>query len=391
MSVLWVKGSGGDLGSMQLDGFATLYLDKLLQLEPLYRGRQHEDEMVALLPHCTFDLNPRAASIDTPLHALLPFDHVDHVHPDAVIALAASSNGEKAAREIYGDQVGWIPWQRPGFDLGVRLRKRVEASPRARGVILAGHGLVCWGRTSKDCYDNTIDLIGRAVEYLNARFAGSATFGGSIGDPKPPEERRRAAASLMPRLRSLLTGGRSKIGHFSDDVESLEFVGSRDFARLAGMGTSCPDHFLRTKIVPLTLDPGRIDDEAYLAHALQTYRDSYQAYYGRCATAADPPIRDAESRGPAAAGSRAIHVRGGQDHRTACGRVLRKCHQRDAGRDDRGRICRIAGEGSLRDRVLGVGRGQVAAHVPSLGLWPDASRSSPEAREASGSRPHAAC
>jgi rhamnulose-1-phosphate aldolase/alcohol dehydrogenase len=293
VNVLWVKGSGGDLGSIELDGFATLYLDKLLQLKTLYRGIEHEDEMVALLPHCTFNVNPRAASIDTPLHALLPFGHVDHVHPDAVIALAASSNGEKVTREIYGDQVGWIAWQRPGFDLGVRLQEYVEGHRHLRGVILAGHGLICWSDSSKECYDNTIDLIGRAVEYLNKRLARSTTFGGAVVHPKPLEERRRTAASLMPRLRSLLTGERQKIGHFSDDPETLEFVGSRDFVRLAAMGTSCPDHFLRTKIAPLALDPERLDDEAYLAGALQTYRDAYGAYYARCATAADPPIRDA--------------------------------------------------------------------------------------------------
>jgi rhamnose utilization protein RhaD (predicted bifunctional aldolase and dehydrogenase) len=161
--VLWVKGSGGDLGSMKLDGFSTLYQDRLLSLEALYRGIAHEDEMVGYLPHCTFGLNPRAASIDTPLHAYLPFAHVDHVHPDAVIALAASSGGEAATREIYGDQMGWLPWKRPGFDLGLRLRDQVATHPGQRGVVLAGHGVICWGDDAKACYDNTIDLIARAV------------------------------------------------------------------------------------------------------------------------------------------------------------------------------------------------------------------------------------
>jgi len=163
--VLWVKGSGGDLGSMKLDGFATVYLDRLLQLESLYRGGQHEDEMVGYLPHCTFNLNARAASIDTPLHGYLPFAHIDHVHPDAVIALAASSGGEAATEEIWGGAVGWLPWKRPGFDLGLRLRDYVARHKGLRGVMLAGHGIICWGNSSKDCYDNTIDLIAAAVAH----------------------------------------------------------------------------------------------------------------------------------------------------------------------------------------------------------------------------------
>src|ERR1700722_9358163 len=171
VDVLYVKGSGGDLGSMKLDGFSTLYLDKLLQLQKLYRGVEHEDEMVGYLPHCTFNLNPRAASIDTPLHALLPFAQIDHVHPDAIIALAASSTGESATREIYGDAVGWLPWQRPGFDLGVQLKDYVHSRPGLRGVMLAGHGVIGWGDTSKACYENTLDLIARAAAYLNERVA----------------------------------------------------------------------------------------------------------------------------------------------------------------------------------------------------------------------------
>src|SRR5580700_3399985 len=176
--VLWVKGSGGDLGSMKLDGFATLYLGRLLQLETLYRGLAHEDEMVAYLPHCTFNLNSRAASIDTPLHAYLPFTHIDHVHPDAVIALAASSAGEAATREIWGGQVGWLPWKRPGFDLGLRLRDYVARQPGLRAVMLAGHGIICWAETSKRCYENTIDLIASAAKFLNAKLTGRHAFGG---------------------------------------------------------------------------------------------------------------------------------------------------------------------------------------------------------------------
>jgi rhamnulose-1-phosphate aldolase/alcohol dehydrogenase len=291
--VLWVKGSGGDLGSMQLDGFSTLYLEKLLGLETFYRGLQFEDDMVGYLPHCMFNLNPRAASIDTPLHGYLPFAHIDHVHPDAIIALAASSGGEAATREIWGGQVGWLPWKRPGFDLGLRLRDVVAGQPSLRGVMLAGHGIICWGDTSKLCYDNTIDLITSAVQYLNKRLSGKPAFGGSRFAPLIASDRAAAAAQLMPRLRGLMQGERPKLGHFSDDAETLEFVCSMDFDQLARIGTSCPDHFLRTKIAPLTLDPSRLDDTVYLAAAVAGYRDDYRAYYARCAGPGDPAMRDA--------------------------------------------------------------------------------------------------
>jgi rhamnulose-1-phosphate aldolase/alcohol dehydrogenase len=291
--VLWVKGSGGDLGSMKLNGFATLYLDRLLQLESLYRGQQHEDEMVGYLPHCTFNLNTRAASIDTPLHGYLPFAHIDHVHPDAIISLAASSAGEAATREIWGGAVGWLPWKRPGFELGLKLRDYVARNKGLRGVMLAGHGIICWGDTSRRCYDNTIELIAAAAKYLNERMAKGPAFGGARLDALPPSERERTAARLMPRLRGLMSAQQSKIGHFSDDPETLEFVGSRNFASLAAIGTSCPDHFLRTKIAPLTLDETRLTDMAYLEKSIADYKASYAAYYQRCASAGDPPMRDA--------------------------------------------------------------------------------------------------
>ena len=291
-TVLWVKGSGGDIGSMKLDGFATLYLDKLLGLESRYRGVAFEDEMVAYLPHCTFNLNARAASIDTPLHGYLPYAHVDHVHPDAIIALAASSAGKDATDAIWGGAVGWLPWKRPGFELGLQLRKLATESPNLRGVMLEGHGIICWGDTAKACYDNTIALIADAAAYLNERLAQGPAFGGEVTPPLAADDRAVLAAALMPRLRGLMRGARGKIGHFSDDPETLEFAGSRDFARLAAIGTSCPDHFLRTKIAPLTLDPARLDDEAYLADALEAYRQGYAAYYQRCAEPGDPAMRD---------------------------------------------------------------------------------------------------
>jgi rhamnulose-1-phosphate aldolase/alcohol dehydrogenase len=292
VEVLWVKGSGGDIGSMKLDGFATLYLDKFRATERLYRGVAFEDEMVEYLPHCTFNLNTRAASIDTPLHGLLPFKHVDHVHPDAVIALAASSGGEQAVREIWGDAIGWIPWKRPGFELGVLIRDHVLANPGSRGAILAGHGLICWAEDDKACYENTIALIADAGRYLNQRLSGRPAFGGQAVAAVGPDVRAAAAAALMPRLRGLMTG-RGKIGHFNDRAETLEFVGSARFAALASIGTSCPDHFLRTKIAPLTLDPALVADDAYLADQINKYREAYAGYYARCARPSDPAQRDA--------------------------------------------------------------------------------------------------
>jgi rhamnulose-1-phosphate aldolase/alcohol dehydrogenase len=290
--VLWVKGSGGDLGSMKLDGFATLYHERMLRLETLYRGVEHEDEMVGYLPHCTFNLNGRAASIDTPLHGLLPYTNIDHVHPDAVIALAASSSGESAAQEVWRGAVGWLPWQRPGFDLGLRLRNYVVQHPGLRGVVLAGHGLICWGETSRACYENTIQLVADAARYLNERLARRPAFGGPRIASLPQAERQRLAAEIMPKLRGLMSGDPAKIGHLSTDAETLEFVCSKDLARLAALGTSCPDHFLRTKIWPLTLDETRLADARYLEESLREYRAKYAAYYQHCATANDPAMRD---------------------------------------------------------------------------------------------------
>jgi rhamnulose-1-phosphate aldolase/alcohol dehydrogenase len=291
VDVLWVKGSGGDIGSMKLDGFATLYQDKLLSLGAYYGGEHDDDKMVGYLPHCTFNLNSRAASIDTPLHSLLPFAHVDHVHPDAIIALAASSGGESATQEIWGGTIGWLPWKRPGYTLAVQLRDYVAANPHFKGVMLAGHGIICWADSAKACYDHTVQLITDAAEHLNGRLAGKPAFGGQTVAPQP--NRAAVAANLMPRLRGLMTGARTKVGHFSDDAETLEFVGSADFGRLAAIGTSCPDHFLRTKIAPLTLDPARLQEDDYLAEKLAAYRSMYAAYYDRCKRHNSPKIRDA--------------------------------------------------------------------------------------------------
>ncbi|MFN5551485.1 MAG: bifunctional rhamnulose-1-phosphate aldolase/short-chain dehydrogenase [Hyphomonadaceae bacterium] len=292
VKVLWVKGSGGDIGSMRLDGFATLYHDKLLELEQIYQGQAFEDLMVGYLPHCTFNLNTRAASIDTPLHGYLPFAHVDHVHPDAIIALAAAKSGKAATQEIWGGRVGWLDWKRPGFELGLMLRDYVQSNQGLRGVMLAGHGIICWGEDAKACYDNTIELIGDAARFLNGRLANRAAFGGKAVATFSDEGRRKVGAYIMPRLRGLMTGKTGKISHFCATPEVLEFVGSVDFLRLAAIGTSCPDHFLRTKITPMTLDPAELGNPNYLEAQLSAYRDSYRAYYTRCAGPEDPAMRD---------------------------------------------------------------------------------------------------
>ncbi|MBV9910477.1 MAG: class II aldolase/adducin family protein, partial [Hyphomicrobiales bacterium] len=260
--VLWVKGSGGDIGSMKLDGFSTLYMDKLNSLKSIYRGLEHEDEMVALYNHCTFNLNPRATSIDTTLHGFVPHKHVDHVHADAVIAIAASENAEALTQEVYGGELGFLPWQRPGFDLGLKLGAMAEANPNMKGVVLGGHGLFTWGPTSKECYRITLEMINKAAEWLAAR-APKAAFGGPQVEALPRADRRNAAARLLPAIRKHISSSERKIGHFTDAAAVLEFVNSRDLKDLAALGTSCPDHFLRTKIRPLVLpyDPttGKLD------------------------------------------------------------------------------------------------------------------------------------
>lgn len=294
--VLWVKGSGGDLGSMKRDGFSTLYLDKLEGLKGLYRGLAHEDEMVALFSHCTFDLNPRATSIDTPLHAFVPHRHVDHVHADAVIAIAASVDAERLTREVFGGRLGFLPWQRPGFDLGLKLGEMAARHPDYIGVVLGGHGLFTWADTSKACYEMTLRAIQQAADWLAAHEQKPA-FGGAKVQAASPEKRRAIAARLMPLIRGKISADERKIGHFTDAPEVLEFVNSSALTTLAPLGTSCPDHFLRTKIRPLLLpyDPVRDNLDEVIADldgVLAAYRRDYAAYYERCKHPDSPAMRD---------------------------------------------------------------------------------------------------
>ncbi|TGP22218.1 MULTISPECIES: bifunctional rhamnulose-1-phosphate aldolase/short-chain dehydrogenase [unclassified Mesorhizobium] len=297
VEVLWVKGSGGDSASIKKDGFATLYMDKLRALKGLYRGLAHEDEMVGYLPHCTFNLNPRAASIDTPLHAFVPKPCVDHMHPDAIIAIAAAKDSRAITKEVFGDAIGWLPWKRPGFELGVWLEKFCLENPDAKGVVLESHGLFTWGDTPKECYETTISVINQAIEWFERRSEGVAIFGGEVVKSLDATARRAIAAKLMPWIRGLISEKSHKLGHFDDQPAVLEFVNSRDLRPLAALGTSCPDHFLRTKIRPLVIefDPAKPDVDAVIARLaddIAEYRVGYQAYYDSCKHPDSPAIRD---------------------------------------------------------------------------------------------------
>jgi rhamnulose-1-phosphate aldolase/alcohol dehydrogenase len=299
VEVLWVKGSGGDVGSMKLDGFSTLYMDKLRALKGLYRGLAHEDEMVGYLPHCTFNLNPRAASIDTPLHSSLPYAHVDHMHPDALIAIAAMANSQAITEQVFEGTVGWMPWLRPGYELGQQLAAYNAAHPGLRGIVLGGHGLFSWGDTAQSCYENTVDLIARAQQWLQQERTqrNVQAFGGQAVASLPEAERDVALARVLPVLRGLAAEGAPKLLHLNTAPEVLAFVNSVQLEPLAALGTSCPDHFLRTKIRPLivpeavyTLDGAAL--KAKLGELLAAYRADYSAYYERCKRANSPALRD---------------------------------------------------------------------------------------------------
>ncbi len=295
--VMWVKGSGGDVGTIKLDGFATLYLEKLEALKGIYKGVEDEDRMVGFLPHCTFNLNPRAASIDTPLHGFVPYDHVDHMHPDAIIAIAASKNSKELTQQIFGDEIGWLPWRRPGFQLGLDLEAFVKANPGAKGVVLESHGLFTWDNDAKACYELTLAIINKAIEWFAEKTEGKVIFGGAVAKSLPVAERRAIAARLMPEIRGRIGREERKLGHFDDQDAVLEFVNSKDLKPLGNLGTSCPDHFLRTKIRPLILDLDTANPDvdaltAGLDAALEAYRADYTRYYEACRRDNSPKMRD---------------------------------------------------------------------------------------------------
>lgn len=299
--VMWIKGSGGDIGTLKKSGCAALYLERLRNLENVYRGIEFEDEMVELFNHCIFDLNSKAPSIDTPLHGFLPFKHIDHLHPDAAIAIAAAKDGKAITEKLFGGQVGWVGWQRPGFDLGLQLHSCLaEAEAKGiklKGIMLGSHGLFTWGDTAYESYVNTLEVIEACAEYLEQNYKN--VFGGQKIAALPGEKRKAQAAQIAPILRGLCSSERKMIGHFTDDERVLEFINSNDLERLAPLGTSCPDHFLRTKISPLVLNLSPEEDlsdveaiKAKLISSFEAYRAMYTEYYNTCKHPNSPALRD---------------------------------------------------------------------------------------------------
>jgi len=299
--VMWVKGSGGDLGTMKRNGLAALYVDRLRSLKNIYRGIDHEDEMVELFNHCIYDLSSKAPSIDTPLHGFLPFKHIDHLHPDAAIAIAAAKDGKKITKELFDGTIGWVEWQKPGFDLGLKLKKCLDENPGIRGIMLGSHGLFTWGDTAYESYINTLEVIETCAQYLEDNYGKKGPiFGGQKIESLVKKERLAKAASLAPVLRGFCSSQTKMIGHFTDDERVLQYINSNDLEKLAPLGTSCPDHFLRTKISPLVLNlaPNEsISDDKALKEKLQplfeAYRKMYADYYNKCKHPNSPAMRDA--------------------------------------------------------------------------------------------------
>ena len=293
-NILFVKGSGGDLGSIKEDGFASLYLDKFNSLKNIYRGFDHEDEMVSYYPMCTFNNNPRAASIDTPLHAYVPFPEVDHTHPDSIIALATMSNGRDVINKVYQGKVGWLNWQRPGFDLGLKMENLIEKNKDIMGIVLGHHGLFTWGNTNKECYSNSIQLIKRAQTYLNNSIK-KYSFGKPIFKKKTYSDFEE---KLITITRGLLSKDNPKILHLDKSDITLEFVNSQNLKKVAAVGTSCPDHFLRTKRLPMVLPPlsELIKNENKITKIIEDnlskYKEAYTKYYNRNKSKGSPNLRD---------------------------------------------------------------------------------------------------
>jgi rhamnulose-1-phosphate aldolase/alcohol dehydrogenase len=298
--VMWVKGSGGDIGTLKKSGLAALYVDRLESLKNIYRGLEHEDEMVELFNHCIYDLSSKAPSIDTALHGFLPFNHIDHLHPDAAIAIAAAKDGKAITAELFNGEIGWVDWQKPGFDLGLQLRQCLDENPGIKGIMLGSHGLFTWGDTAYESYINTLEVVEKCAEYLGDNYGKKGpVFGGQKIESLPEADRKKQAAALAPVLRGLCSSKNHMIGHFTDDTRVLEFINSNDLDTLAPLGTSCPDHFLRTKISPLVLNLEPSEDlsdvsalKAKLLPEFEAYRAMYTAYYETCKHENSPAIRD---------------------------------------------------------------------------------------------------
>jgi rhamnulose-1-phosphate aldolase/alcohol dehydrogenase len=309
--VLWVKGSGGDLRTAKLENFSSLYMDKLLGLIPAYESAPNngpktpaEDNMVGQFPHCTFNLNPRASSIDTPLHGFLPAKHVDHMHPNSVIAIAACDKSKELTAEIFGDDIGWVPWLRPGFELGLLMKKEVEANPAYKGLVMGQHGLINWADDDRECYELTLELIDKAAAYIESKDKGDQTFGGQKHSSLETEKQNTILFDLLPWLRGQVSQQNKFVGTVENRDSIMRFVNSNDAQRLAELGTSCPDHFLRTKIKPLYVDwdpvksateedPNGLEAlKSLLLSGLEQYRKDYAAYYEACKHDNSPAMRD---------------------------------------------------------------------------------------------------
>lgn len=301
VEVMWIKGSGGDIGTLTKKGLAGLYVKKLRGLENVYRGIEHEDEMVQLFNHCIFDLDSKAPSIDTPLHAFLPFKHIDHLHPDAAIAIAASKEGKRITQDLFNGEIGWVEWQRPGFDLGLKLKQCLDENPNIKGIMLGSHGLFTWGDIAYESYVNTLDVIEKCSEFIEKNVSKNrSVFGGEKIKSATADDRKKQAASIAPILRGLCSEKTRMIGHFTDEARVLEFINSNDLEKLAPLGTSCPDHFLRTKIQPLILDLASNEDLSdyktilgKIEKQFVDYRQMYADYYNQCKHDNSPAIRDA--------------------------------------------------------------------------------------------------
>lgn len=308
-AVLWVKGSGGDLRTSTRENFSSLYQSKLIGMQALYLARADkglksaaEDEMVAMASHATFNLNPRASSIDTPLHNFIPVQFVDHMHPNAIIAIAASAHCEKITKEIFGGEMAYVKWMRPGFELGLAMQEICRKSPKVKSIMMGQHGFISWDQDEKTCYTYTLDCIERAAAYIEQKYAAkggdAAAFGGAKYSTLAPEKRAALFAGILPWLRGQVSSQKRFIGTVQEDEKILRFVNSKDAARLAELGTSCPDHFLRTKIKPLYVNWNpQAEDlaalKAKLTAALEDYRKDYAAYYAKCKHRNSPAMRDA--------------------------------------------------------------------------------------------------
>ncbi|HFC11300.1 MAG TPA: bifunctional rhamnulose-1-phosphate aldolase/short-chain dehydrogenase, partial [Anaerolineae bacterium] len=308
VDVMWVKGSGGDLRTSKRENFASLYMDKFMALQKVWASAEPrgpktkiEDEMVALYRHCVYNLNPRASSIDTPLHAFIPYRHVDHTHPISSIAIAACKDQERLTKEVFGDEVGYVKWQRPGYDLGLLMGKIASENPQYKGLIMGQHGIINWADDDKACYELSLDLIEKGARFIAQHDKGEATFGGQKYQSLGKSEREALLVELLPKLRGMVSQMNRFIGtvHVTESV--LQFVNSHDAVRLAEIGTSCPDHFLRTKIKPLFIDWNpQSEDFSALLNKLESgiaqYREDYAAYYEACKHPNSPAMRDPNPR-----------------------------------------------------------------------------------------------